>query len=144
MTIAAVIQRLEAMVPSLAGRIEGAMQFAELMRSGNLPQVTPAAHVLPLGLQGGQPDVMTGAFRQPIARSIAVVLTIRTYDVTAGREVDPLNSLIDEILAAIAGWTPDSTVGVYRLSRAGLVSMAAGTVIYQIDFSIDDQLRILA
>ncbi|WP_102226920.1 phage tail terminator protein [Acidimangrovimonas sediminis] len=138
----AVISRIEASVPQLAGRTQGAVQFAELMRTGNLPQVTPAAHVLPLGFTGGQPDAMAGAFVQPFDRAIAVMLTLRSYDASGEKALDPLEALITAIVTAIAGWQPPGAPGVYRLSRAALVSMTAGTLVYQIDFAIADQLRI--
>ncbi len=37
----------------------------------------------------------------------------------------------------------DEAVGVYRLSRGELVSLSAGTLTYQLDFAIEDQLRIV-
>ncbi len=51
--IAAVIARLEASVADLVGRIEGAAELADLMQNNRLPQVTPAAHVIPMGCVGG-------------------------------------------------------------------------------------------
>lgn len=142
--IDAVIARLEAEVPTLAGRTQGAVQFVELMRTGNLPQVTPAAHVLPLGLTGGQPNAVAGAFVQPLDRAISVMLTLRSYDARGEKALDPLETLINAIVTAICGWTPEPTVGVYRLTRAALVTMTAGTLVYQIDFAIADQLRIFS
>ena len=48
------------------------------------------------------------------------------------------------MIAALAGWGPDSAPGVFELSRGDLVSMKAGALIYQLDFTLNDQLRIAA
>lgn len=141
--IADVISRLTDQVAALSGRVEGAAQFADLMRRNALPQVTPAAHVLPLGLQGGSAEAATGIFTQMTDKSVGIVLTIRSHDRTGAKALATVEELIDSVVTAIAGWTPGSTVGVFRLMRGQLVNMSAGTLVYQLDFAISDQLRIV-
>ena len=141
--ISDVIARLDTYVPDLSGRIEGAAQFAALMKSNALPQVTPAAHVLPLGLQGGQADASAGEFTQIYQEVIGVVLTLRSNERTGAKALPPLDQLIMEVISAIAGWGPDSAIGVFRLVRGSILSMSAGTIVYQLDFSLSDQLRII-
>lgn len=138
-----VIARLEASVPALVGRTEGAMQFADLMKRNALPQATPAAFVLPLGLIGGAADAATGAFTQMVDQAVGVVLVIRSFDRTGARAADPLEALIADVLAALLGWGPDTAVGVLRLARGGIISMASGAVVYQLDFALADQLRVI-
>ncbi|MFN3834635.1 MAG: hypothetical protein ACK4NO_01905 [Glycocaulis sp.] len=139
-----VITRLKAEVSDFSGRIEGAAEFAVLMRQNALPQVTPAAHVLPLGLRGGQGQTGAGAFRQEVEEVIAVLITLRAHSRT-GREVLPdLDALIRKVITSVVGWGPDDAIGVFRLTRGQLVSMSAGTLLYQLDFAITDQLRILS
>lgn len=141
--IGPVIDRLKTQVPELSGRIEGAAEFAALMRQNALPQVTPAAHVLPLGLRGGQAQTGAGAFRQEVEEVVAVLITLRAHSRT-GREVLPdLDALIRKVIDVIAGWGPDDAIGVFRLARGQLVTMSAGTMLYQLDFALTDQLRIL-
>lgn len=142
--IEAVKSRLEAQVPELAHRVEGAAQFAALMKSNALPQHTPAAHVLPLGLQGGRADAMAGAFTQELQEAIGVILTLRSQSQTGDKALDPVNTLVRAIIAALAGWAPNDETGVFRLLRGNLISMSAGTIVYQLDFTITDQLRILS
>jgi hypothetical protein len=77
---AGVITRIEGAVPALTGRTQGAAEFAALMKSNGLPQQIPAAHVLPLGLQGGAAQAATGMFAQALEEVIAVVLTWRGGD----------------------------------------------------------------
>ncbi len=140
--IADVMARLQSKVPALNNRIYGAADFANLMRTNTLPKQTPSAYVLGLGLQGGQSEAGAGFYTQLFDRAIAVVLTFKSYDATADRILDDIEGLLDQVIVAIAGWGPNDEVGVFRLARGNLVTMKAGTVIYQIDFNIKDQLRI--
>ncbi len=142
--IDAVIARLDAKIPTLAKRIEGAAQFAELMRGNVLPKQDVAAYVLPLGLQGGQADAGAGAFTQKFGETVGVVLAMKTYSATGDRVLADLRGLITEVLEAVAGWAPNDETGVFLLARGSLVSMLAGTLVYQIDFTITDQLRIMS
>lgn len=140
--ISDVINRLEAKVPQLANRTYGAADFANLMRTNTLPKQTPSAYVLGLGLQGGQSEAGAGFYTQMFDRAIAVVLTFKSYDATADRILDDTEAMIEAVVASIAGWGPNDETGVFRLARGNLVTMKAGTIVYQIDFTIKDQLRI--
>ena len=140
--IDALMERLAEQVPELAGRIEGAANLAELMRQNKLPQVTPALNVLPLGLVGGKAIAMLENYRQDVDRQFAVILTIRSFDATGGRDQTDIEALIGRIVMAVVGWTPvPTTRGVFRLVRASLANMQAGTLAYQIEFSISDAIR---
>lgn len=140
--IALVRDRLGAGVPELTGRIEGAAAFADLMRQNALPQVTPAAFVIPLGLQGGAAEAVTGFFRQEVQEVLGVMLVLRTFSRTGDQALPELGQLVASVVAAVAGFAPDDAVGVFRLVRGALVSMTAGTIVYQLEFSLSDQLRI--
>jgi len=133
----------------LAGRIEPAARLSELMARNQLAQVTPAAFVLPLGLRGGRADAMTGLYRQPITEMLGVVLVLRSAgDATGARSTDQLTELRNAVIRRIVNWAPVSnwldgeTVGVFTLGRGELVSLSAGTLVYQLDFALDDQVRI--
>jgi hypothetical protein len=140
--IDAVIQRLEAKVPDIAGRIQGAAELADLMRNNRLPRQTPAAHVVPVGLRGGAPSASAGFYVQELSETVGVVLTLRSHDATGARALTQVDQLIRAVADAIAGWAPGAETGVFRLERGRLASMSAGTLVYQIDFTITDQLRI--
>ena len=75
---------------------------------------------------------------------VSVVLTLRTYDRAAGDDLPELHELIQAVLQAVAGWGPDESVGVFELARGSLIHNRDGRLVYQLDFAIDDQLRILA
>lgn len=140
--IDAVISRLKVQVPDLANRVEGAAEFATLRQKKRLPQITPAAHVLPLGFTGGRADAAAGAFTQMIEEVIGVVISVRSATATGARDLPAINALIKAIVAAIAGWSVADEVGVFRVLRGQLIGIEDGTIIYQIDFAISDQLRI--
>ncbi len=142
--IAAIKTRLAAQVPELSGRIEGAANFVDMLARNALPTQTPAANVIPTGLQGGKAGAISGAFTQSMSNTIAVMLTLRTYDRTGEKGVDRADVLIRDIVNGLAGWAPGDEVGVFVLRNSRLVNMSAGTLVYQIEFSIDEQLRILS
>lgn len=136
--------RIEAACPALAGRIGTALQLADAMARNALPQVTPAAYLLALGLRGGSADASSGIYRQALDRFLGVVLVVRSAGDPLGASIaDELGTLIDGTINAIAGWAPDDAIGTYRLVRGELVSLAGGAATYQLDFALDDQLRIL-
>lgn len=140
--IALIRDRLNTNVPALTGRVEGAAAFAELMRQNALPQVTPAAFVIPLGLQGGAADVVAGLYRQEVREIVGVMLTLRSFSRTGEQALPELDQLIDAIVNAVAGYAPADAIGVFTVARGSIVSMSAGTLVYQLEFSLSDQLRI--
>lgn len=142
--IDAVVERIAARVPVLTGRVEGAAQLADLMARNALPQVTPAAFVVPLGLQGGAVSAGGGYHVQPLEEAIGVVLVLRSHSATGGEAQGELRDLVMAVAQAIAGWGPAGSFGAFRLLRGGLLSMRTGTCIYQLDLSLTDQLRILS
>ena len=75
--LAEITARIEERVPQLAGRVKGAADLAALMRDNQLPQQTPAAHLLPLGLQGGRGESGAGLYTQMVEEAVGVVLSFR-------------------------------------------------------------------
>ncbi|WP_322895179.1 MULTISPECIES: hypothetical protein [unclassified Yoonia] len=140
--IEAVITRLKAEVPFLQQRVDGAAQFTELVASGKLAPVTPAAHVIPVGLRGGNPDVASGLFRQLFTQTVAVALTLRGQDPNGRRALQGLDAHLMEIITALAGWAPDDEVGVFRFVSGRVALISRGDFVYELTFSIEDQLRI--
>ncbi|WPY94678.1 hypothetical protein T8T21_00705 [Limimaricola variabilis] len=138
-----IIARLKTGVPALRS-VEGASSLAAILKSKALPEVTPAAHVVPLGLRGGQVSAAAGAFVQGIDEMVGVVLTLRTYSRTGARAVPEIDELVDAVIRALAGWGPEEAIGQLRLARGNLLSMETGTILYQVDFALSDQVRIHA
>ena len=140
MFVEAVKARLSDAVPALR-TVEGAANLAALMASNGLPQQTPAAHVVTLGIQGGDEEAMAGAYIQSVTEVVGVIVTWRMV-VQTDRAVADVEMLIDEITQAVAGWEPEGAMAPFRLLRGQLVTMNKGTLVYQLDFAIPNQLRI--
>lgn len=133
-----------AMIPALTGRIHPVAKLADLMERGGLAQATPAAFVLPLGLRGGAATAAAGLYRQNLERFVGVVLAVRHVgDATGALAQAALDPLIDAVIGMLAGWGTDDMIGVFTLSRGELAGIDKGTITYQLDFAIEDQLRIV-
>ena len=137
--------RVEAVVPELASRVQEAAELSELVRKGQLPQSPAAGFVLPLGLRAASPgDAAANAFTQMIEEVVGVLLVVRSAgDASGGRALPKISDLADATIAAIAGWGPADEPGVFRVSRGQLLSASDGAVLYQLDFSISRQVRVL-
>lgn len=136
-----VVARLRNQVSDLRS-VEGAAEFKKLLAGRGVPQNDPAAYVIPLGMRGGKAEAITGMFTQQVAESIGVVLFLRGHDQTGARALGNLRPFIATVIEAIAGWQPSGEIGVFQLSRGALVDINGGLLSYQLDFSINDQLRI--
>lgn len=143
MLVEDLIERLKERVPALSRRVEAALNLAELMAQGRLPEVTPAAHVIQVGLVGKPADEAAGLFRQGFDEVFGVVLTFRNNTPTARKGFDEVEEIKRAVIEAVCGWSPDGVLGVFSLARGTQVSFSAGSLVYQIDFAIGDQLRII-
>lgn len=143
MRLAAVTARIEARVAELAGRTLHAGDFADLVDKNRLPQMTPAAYVLPGGMTGGTAEMMAGLFVQGFTETVMVVLAVRVAgDALHAAAIDQVDPLVTDVVTAIAGWGPDDAPGIFVLGRAELVGAKDGLLIFQIEFNLMDQLRI--
>lgn len=135
----AVRQRLVAEVADLGGRVMPALDLAALIARNQLPQVTPAAAVLPLGIGGGAVVATFGQFRQIVTRRVGVLIVLRAPEPATARGTSDVEALAEAITAALAGWTPDQTTpGVLRLEAGELRSLQGGAILYDLRFAIDD------
>lgn len=137
-----VIALLRSDLPDFKGRVEGALQLANLLRQNALPQVTPAAFVVPVGVDGGRVDAITGLYVQTYTEALAVVVVLRGAEPTGGRLRDQLNALSWSVIELLAGREVGENRGQLVLRRAFLASMTDGAIVYQIEFSLQDQMRL--
>lgn len=146
MLVADLATRIAAQVMALRSRVDEAAELSELVRRKALPQASPYAFVLPLGLHArDQGDAGAGAFTQIIDEVFAVVLFVRASgDLTGGRALPGIDTLVWAVIETVCGWGPEDAIGVFHLRRGQLLSAEAGAVIYQIDFGLQQQVRILA
>lgn len=141
MDLGPIMARLKAGAPSLRA-VEDALSFAELVRAGIPPQQSMTAFVIPLGQRGGEASAVSGAYVQPVDHVIGVVLIIATRPTVIGGESAGVDAVLNEVIAALAGWGPNDVPGVMTLRKAELLSLSAGIATYQIDFVLEDQLRV--
>lgn len=135
--------RIEAQVPALAGKMGNAGQFALLVERNQMPQHSSAGFVLPGGLQGGATSAISGLFTQGFSETVIVVLASRVAnDPTGERATDELTPLVRAVIEAVCGWGPDTAPGIFTLGSGELVGTQSGTLVYQLDFQLSDQLRI--
>ena len=150
-----VATRLESTVDALSGRIKPALDLSEMMRRKALPNYTPAAFVLPNGIAGGRAQSSENAFLQMADELVSVVLIQRSAgDVRGSKGQAPLQTLVWAVILALCGWEPaamgasdasgSDPVGVLELRRGRLLSLDAGTVFYQLDFAISQQVRVIS
>lgn len=140
-----VAQRVAAKVPTLAGAIEYIAELAALVEAGAFPQRDVAAFVVPLGFDDRGGSSAVNAYTQVLADMVGVILCIKARgDVRARSAVPKVDELVNQVVDAVAGWTPNQdTVGVFRVTRGRLIPGASGLVVYQLDFELLDQLRIV-
>jgi hypothetical protein len=137
-----VAARIEAEVAELTGQLGEAADFADLVERKKLPAKT-GGFVLPGGLRGGAADAASGLFRQSFDEIVKVVLVVRVAgDPLRAKAVASLVPLARATINAVAGWAPDDAIGVFRLVQAELIGASGGALIFEIDFALDDQLRI--
>lgn len=143
MQIDAITDLVKAIPAFGGGRVQGALQLAHLQRQNQLPQVTPAAFVIPTGLAGRNVDSVTGLYRQAYVETVAIVIVIRTADdPRSARALDPLDAICWDVIHALAGVEMGGSLGQLQFRRGFLVSLADGAVTYQLDFDLQDQMRI--
>ena len=130
--------RLVDRVPALGGRVQAAADLAALQRSGGWPGVTPAAHVVPMGLAGGAQAPVFPRFRQKIDRLWSVILTIRSHDATGAKWIDRVEDLEAAILDAMLGWAPLTHAEAFVLRRAALIRFETGTMVREMTFALTD------
>lgn len=141
-----VAQRIDGQVPALAGSVEFIAEFAALIESGALPQRDVTAYVVPLGFddRGGGDDTVN-VHTQMIADTVGVLLCVKARgDVKGAKALPKIDELVNAVVDAVAGWAPNDQVGVFRAVRGRLIPGGSGIIVYQIDFDIIDQLRIVS
>lgn len=139
----AVRARIEARAPALAGRMGTAGEFADLVDNDQVPQITPAGFALLGGIEGGAADAAAGLYRQAFVESVMVVLCDRyAGDASGGAAMDAITPLVREVVLGVVGWGPDDAPGVFVLRHAELVGIKKGALIFQIEFALQDQLRV--
>jgi hypothetical protein len=137
----AVQTRLRETVPELRHRVEGALSFVELVSKGTFPQGARAL-VVPTGKRGGKPTDATGMFCQSVVETFGVVLLLNAQSATDRALIDKVDELITAVISTLAGWVPNGEQRPLQLTSGRTLSLADGRFVYELNFSIETQLRI--
>lgn len=138
-----VATRIGGQVPELAGAIEFIADLAAMVSEDALPQRDVAGFVVPLGFDDRGGSSAAGLHTQILADAVGVILCVKARgDVKSKRALPKIDTLVNKVVDAVAGWSPSNTVGAFRVTKGRLVPGAKGIIIYQIDFELLDQLRI--
>lgn len=141
LSVDAVKARLQTLGTGVLRKVEGAPDFMALRKANALPQVTPAAHVIPGGLRGGARQDTAGGYIQDYEEVVAVIVTLRGNDPEGLRALVALDTIITAIIGAVCGWAPAPGPGDFRLLRGSVASMDAEALVYLLEFAIPLQLR---
>jgi hypothetical protein len=143
MLVSDVITRLDATVPTLAGRVQSAADLSKLISENALPQVTPAAFVLPLGFDASPNARMTGLHSQTVTERIGVVLLVgAAADATGALSLQAVDDLVEQVKVTLVGWAPVAGLDTFDVTRGRLTDLNAGLVFYQLDFLTTRLLRV--
>ncbi|MBW7968119.1 hypothetical protein [Bradyrhizobium sp. BR 10289] len=137
--------RISDQVPALQGRVDDIAVFAALVEAGALPEHEVCAFVAPLGLDASAGQSAVNVHTQSFEETIAVIIAVKARgDVKAKKALPTIGQLKDDVMNAVTGWAPNNNVGVFNLRRGRLLSALKGLVVYQLEFALLDQLRIVS
>lgn len=126
--IAAVIDRLKAMAPSLVAVLPA--EDLAALGDGVSPQ-SGTAFVMPYQERGHPNELMSGAFRQMIDVQLLVAFVVRRHDdAKGGKKVAMFDTFKTEIEAALAGWEPTEYSDAFELVSAKAAPFRNGASIY--------------
>lgn len=144
MKLSTVIEYLSQQVSDLTGRVEGAMEFAALLKTDTLPQTTPHAFIIPLGATAGPNTLSTGAHMQRLTERFGVMLVLNApADPKARRLQVRLETLIDDVVQALTGFTSDADHDPFEFKSGELTSLNPkyGVVFYELQFETQSYIR---
>ena len=98
---------------------------------------------MPASISGGKVQLASGLFRQEVIETVSIVLCVRVAgDARGDRSIDEITPLLRSVVGAICGWAPANCPGQFLLSSGQLAGTQDSCLVYQLDFALDDQLRI--
>jgi hypothetical protein len=139
--VEAVIDRLKLLPPTVLRSVEGIADMQALMVAKRLPQVTPAAHVVPAGLQGLQPLDVAGGYIQQVMETVGVAVTLRGNDTQGKGGIDRASLIIRAIIEQLSGWAPDDAFSQFQFSRGAVLSLDQEGLVYLLEFQTPFLLR---
>lgn len=140
-SVDAIIDRLKQLPSTTLRTVDGIADMQALMRNNELPQVTPAAHVVPAGLQGGQRLDVAGGYVQSLTETVGVVVTIRGNDAQGRAALPRLRQIVSDVMDQICGWSPIEGGDQFQFARGAVLSLDKEGLVYLLEFSLPTQMR---
>ncbi len=141
MLVDAVMQELAA-ISTLAGRIEGGLEYAKLVDDGKLPQGPQAAFVMSLGFDPAPPLRASTAHVQRVKETIGIVLVVQKADDPGGtKSRAAVERLVLDVIDLLAGFNPGDDFDLLSFGRGRLAGLRAGAAFYQVDFYTHSYVR---
>ena len=141
--IGAVKTRLEAQVPELAGKLQGAADWAEAIERTTVPDHPFFGYLVPTGFQGREPSAAVGRFIQSLDVRLSVVLGFRSRSATFERSLTDIDDKLQAVMTALCGWSPEAdTPGVFQVESGAALDFRQGAFLFQLNFTVLDQLRV--
>lgn len=105
-----IIPRLRAQCPSFANRVGGAADYAGA-QINEADLAVPHAFVIPVASTPAE-NQLIGAVAQDVTETFAVGICVsNTVDERGQDSAEVMESLIDEVVTALIGWTPTGNFG---------------------------------
>lgn len=137
----ALIAKLKADVPALGGRVDTAVDLAELVEKNVLPKVFPAVYVLWSG-DRPSPNKMANITVQDVAETASVVLVHKRFsDATGAKATEDVEPIVDAIIDSIVGYQIAPEIDPFEYQSGELIGLQLGAVFINLDFVTRRQLR---
>jgi len=134
-----------------AERQQFAADLAELIRRDAMPNAPIAAYLLDGGTRAvGDGQSGAGYFIQAVEQRVVVVVIFNSAgDVSGGKVVTRADDLLERLKLGMVGWAPagdaeHSYTTDFRFGGSDPAALTAGRAMYQLEFVIGLQLRILS
>lgn len=138
-----VTSRLAEHVAELSGRVQPVADLQAILSGAQAAQQGVSAHVLPAAMSPRGGESTAGLYTQIVDEVVTVLLVYRHAGAAGERAAPAIRDMRLKVIEAVAGSGPDDAAGVFTFRGARLQPpLPGGTLIDQIDFSIEDQLRI--
>lgn len=139
-SLEAVIERLKQLPPAVLRSVDGIADMQAIMNSNRLPQITPAAHVVPAGLRAGARQDTAGGYVQPVVEVVGIVITIRGNNAQGKAALADLKAIILPVMDHLIGWSPEG-FDQMEFSSGTTVRLDAEGLVYLLEFTIPTHLR---
>ena len=100
----------------------------------------PGAFVIPLG-ESADPNILAGSHLQRLHQQWGILLAIKSMRTSATDQSAELQTLRVQVRSALMGWAPDTASDPLEFSSGSLVSLEAGVLLWQDEYTTTQYLQ---